>query len=437
MNTDSAPPVVTPAPTDAAVLSDAMPIEAGRIDSLDAARAFVLILGVVFHASLSFSPVFLGWAVQDVSTSGLVLGFIQISHSFRMATFFLLAGFFSQGLLQRRGLAGFLRSRGFRLGLPFVAGWFLLRPLVVSGWIMGAMSLHGDYDFWTAIRTGFQSLRSLPAGLFVGTHLWFLYYLLLVTALTLVVRTIVGLFTRDPNETGTSGGGWHRVDAAIAWLARSTWALAPLVGLTAWALWHMRRWGLDTPDQSLRLHLPVLAIYGGSFGLGWLFAREPGTIGRFGRLTLVNGVLAVLSGGAVLWLSRFQGELGQPYYFAAHLGFVIGYATLLWTLVSLTLGFFGKFFARPNAVVRYLADSSYWMYLVHLPIVVWLQVAVAEWLAPWWLKLAGISLATVALTLMTYDLFVRSTFLGALLNGRRKARILFARPGRKPASSPH
>jgi glucan biosynthesis protein C len=62
------------------------------------------------------------------------------------------------------------------------------------------------------------------------------------------------------------------------------------------------------------------------------------------------------------------------------------------------------------------------MYLIHLPVVVWLQVAVAEVNAPWWLKLTGISLATIAIALVTYDLFVRSTWLGALLNGRRRDR---------------
>lgn len=75
--------------------------------------------------------------------------------------------------------------------------------------------------------------------------------------------------------------------------------------------------------------------------------------------------------------------------------------------------------------MRYVADSSYWMYLVHLPIVVWLQVAVAEINAPWWLKLAGVTLATIAIALVTNDLFVRSTFVGALLNGRRRERVLF------------
>ncbi len=395
-----------------------------RLDYLDATRAFALVLGVIFHASISFSPYFMGWAVQDVSTSAVVADFVQLSHSFRMETFFLLAGFFSFGLLQRRGLGEFLRSRAFRLGIPFAAGWFVLRPLVVSGWIMGAASLRGDFDFWRGVRSGFESLKTLPAGLFTGSHLWFLYYLMLITTLTLVLRAVVGLFTREATKAG-SYSRWPRgVDATVAWVARSPWALGMLVPPTAVALWYMRFWGMDTPDQTLLPNLPVLAIYGGCFGLGWLFARQPVTIANFGRLSLTNLLLALGSGWAVLRLSGVQADPSDPHYVAAHVGFVVAYATLMWTLVSLTLGFFRKFLDRPNAIVRYIADSSYWMYLVHLPVVVWLQVAVAELNAPWWLKLAGVSLATVAVSLISYDLLVRPTFLGMLLNGRRKDRVL-------------
>src|SRR6478736_4805504 len=167
-----------------------------RLDYLDATRAFALLLGVVFHASLSFTPYFMGWAVQDISTGQGVADFFLVSHSFRMELFFLLAGFFSCGLLRRQGLGGFLRSRAVRLGVPFVAGWFLLRPLVVSGWIMGAASLRGDYDFWAGLRDGFATLKQLPAGIFTGSHLWFLYYLLLVTGLVLGLRLLSVATTR-------------------------------------------------------------------------------------------------------------------------------------------------------------------------------------------------------------------------------------------------
>ena len=83
-----------------------------RLDYLDATRAFALLLGVVFHASLSFAPYFMGWAVQDISTGALVPDFLVVSHAFRMELFFLLAGFFGHALFSRQGAGPFLRSRG-------------------------------------------------------------------------------------------------------------------------------------------------------------------------------------------------------------------------------------------------------------------------------------------------------------------------------------
>ena len=82
----------TPAPLPA--MASAHPASP-RLDYLDATRAFALVLGVVFHASLSFLPFYIGWAVQDVSTNIVTGGFATISHSFRLEVFFLLAGFFT------------------------------------------------------------------------------------------------------------------------------------------------------------------------------------------------------------------------------------------------------------------------------------------------------------------------------------------------------
>jgi len=418
MNATTAP--LAAAPAVAAAPARPIAAENARLDYLDATRAFALLLGVVFHASLSFSPYFMGWAVQDIATGRVVADFFQISHSFRLEIFFLIAGFFSHGLWHRRGATGFVRSRALRLGGPFVVGWFLLRPLVLSGWIMGAASLRGDYDFWAAMRGGFASLETLPAGLLTGTHLWFLYYLMLITALTLVLRAIAVRLAGGRTGFDAAAPLVRGIDAAVAWLAGSPWALIALVVPTAGALWGMRFWGVDTPDQTLQPNLPVLALYGGFFVLGWLFARQPETIARFGRLALSHALLAVGSGWAVLRLGEMQADPGHPHYRAAHAGFTLSYAVLMWTLVALALGVSRKFLNRPRPFVRYLADASYWMYLVHLPVVVWLQVAVAEVNAPWWLKLVGIVLATVAITLVTYALGVRFTFVGAILHGRRR-----------------
>ena len=389
-----------------------------RLDYLDATRAFALLLGIVFHACLSFMPIFMGWAVQDVSTSPLVAMFMTVSHSFRMETFFLLAGFFSHLTFHRKGAGEFVRSRVLRIAVPFVVGWFVLHPLVVSGWIMGSASLRGDVDVWAGLLGGLQSLSTLPAGIFAGSHLWFLYYLGMITALVLAVR---GLLT----TTGSRQAKMVRwADSAVAWLANSPVSLLILAVPTAATLWFMRFWGMDTPDQGLQPNIPVLVIYGSFFVLGWMLSRQRELISQFARLTPQRWILAGLGIAAILLLGEIERDPGHPHYVAAHVAYAVSYALTMWSLVSLTIGVFKKLCQRPNAFIRYIADSSYWMYLVHLPVVVWLQVAVAELPLHWSLKLAFISMITIAFSLFTYDLFVRSTFIGGVLNGRRRDRVM-------------
>jgi peptidoglycan/LPS O-acetylase OafA/YrhL len=389
-----------------------------RLDYLDATRAFALVLGIVFHACLSFMPVFMGWAVQDVSTSPLVTMFMTVSHSFRMEAFFLLAGFFSHLTFHRKGAGEFVRSRVLRIVVPFVIGWFILRPLVISGWIMGSASLRGDVDVWAGLLGGFQTLSTLPAGIFAGSHLWFLYYVVLITTLVLAMRGLV-----------TATGSWQgamvrRADAVVAWLANSPVSLVILAVPTAAALWFMSFWGMDTPDRSLLPHLPALVIYGGFFVLGWMLSRQRELISQFARLATQRWILAGLGIVAILLLGEIERDPGHPHYIAAHMAYAFGYALTMWSLVFLTIGVFHKLCPRPNAFVRYVADSSYWMYLIHLPVVVWLQVAVAELPLHWSFKLAFVSTMTIAIALLTYDLFVRSTVIGWVLNGRRRDRAM-------------
>jgi glucan biosynthesis protein C len=406
-------------PSDAQTTSVASPgADNSRLDYLDATRAFALVLGIVFHACLSFMPVFIGWAVQDVSTSPLVAVFMTVSHSFRMEAFFLLAGFFSHLTFHRKGGGEFARSRMLRIAAPFVVGWFILRPLVVSGWIMGSASLRGGVDVWAGLLGGFQTLAILPTGIFTGSHLWFLYYLALITALTLAVRGLV-----------TAIGSWRavmvrRADALVAWLANSRGSLVILAVPTAAALWFMRAWGMDTPDQSLLPHLPVLVIYGGFFVLGWMLSRQRGLIPQFARLTAERWILAGLGIAALLLLGEIERDPGHPHYVVAHVAYALSYALTMWSLVFLTLGVVKQLCPRPNAFIRYVADSSYWLYLIHLPVVVWLQIAVAELPLHWSIKLAFISSMTIAISLLTYDLFVRSTSIGWVLNGRRRDRVM-------------
>ena len=72
----------------------------------------------------------------------------------------------------------------------------------------------------------------------------------------------------------------------------------------------------------------------------------------------------------------------------------------------------------------YLADASYWIYLIHLPVVMAIQVVMSRLHWPWLVEFALTLSIAMALLLASYDLLVRNTFIGARLNGRRKPRGL-------------
>ncbi|BBU20523.1 hypothetical protein MYXE_03120 [Mycobacterium xenopi] len=80
-----------------------------------------MLAGIVLHATMAYLPGLrtLNWPIADKSTS-TVLGLAYfVVHIFRMALFFMVAGFFARLLHQRLGTAGLIKNRLRRIGLPF------------------------------------------------------------------------------------------------------------------------------------------------------------------------------------------------------------------------------------------------------------------------------------------------------------------------------
>ncbi len=392
-----------------------------RYDYLDSVRAFSLILGVVYHASLSFFPIYIGWAVMDMTTSELVGPFMFVSHSFRLPLFFMLAGFFSYMVLAKTNVLSFLTSRFLRLAVPFVIGWLLLRPFLISGWTLGAESMRGDANILNGLLTGFTTLFSDSYSLFTGTHLWFLYYLILITLLILALFIV---FKRVVIQFSTLSQSLNRF---IDWLCGSPFAVVVLALITSLPLWFMNNWGIDTPDKSLQPHLPVLTLYATFFLFGWLVQQKPERINRFAQFSFLKVAICIVSAILGLSLVGFDSQKAHPDYILFKALFTYCYALMMWTLVSLVICFFKYCLNRQSRIIRYLADAAYWIYLVHLPIVVMMQIAVAELTLHWSIKLGLICMVTLAISLVLYELVVRNTIIGQILNGKRKARF-FAKP---------
>ena len=69
--------------------------------------------------------------------------------------------------------------------------------------------------------------------------------------------------------------------------------------------------------------------------------------------------------------------------------------------------------------MRWLADASYWVYLVHLPLLFAIQYRLLDIPLHWTAKFALSTAATLALSFASYQWLVRHTAIGRLLNGPR------------------
>jgi peptidoglycan/LPS O-acetylase OafA/YrhL len=155
------------------------------------------------------------------------------------------------------------------------------------------------------------------------------------------------------------------------------------------------------------------------FAFGWLLYRNQ-AFPRLGRAACFVGfgLATALLGFYFIWRSE-QPDSPQTLVWLFGSAWFLGLSMWLFTF-----GFTGMCFRlleRPRPWVRYVSDSSYWLYLAHMPVLLVFQIAVAGTGWPPVLKALVVLAASVPALLASYHLFVRFTWIGVILNGRRHA----------------
>lgn len=413
-------------------------LQGERFYALDAARAFALLIGIVFHGAsslVSFLPPMV-WAVKDTQSSVPVDVFFYVAHVFRMQAFFMLSGFFAHMLYHRKGAKVFFIHRAKRIALPLILFWPFILVAIQLLWTwgykqMGYLAMNPDtaqLGYWEIIEANFKTFIWMNNG-FPLTHLWFLYMLLWFCAGVLLLRPV---FVRWIDRQGKI-----RVvaDRVIAFIMKRWWG-SLLIGLcTVPAIWGMKNgFGVDTPDHGLLPQWPPFLVYGLYFTLGWLLHRQQTLLESFKKYWKVNAcvslfLIALLVSSFLSMVYQLQGQQNTPPQPVdpATMQLISMIYNSLYALASVTgvfafVGLMMAFFSRPNGVVKYLSDASYWMYLIHLPVVVFFQVLVAPYEWHWLVKMSLILLPSLLVLLLSYHFMVRYTAVGMLLNGRRYAR---------------
>ena len=368
----------------------------------------MMLLGLVLHSAASYTatPLAAAWPYQDPSTSRLFDILVYGIHLFRMPVFFVMAGFFAALLYAREGPRGFLVNRTRRVLIPLIVAWIVVFPLVAVGFLF-------------ALTRGGVSLEELAAR-FAGSsagsqvnlaHLWFLYDLFIFY---LVALAAAPLLRRLPPPV-------------LAGIERAFGRFVPGVGgvlacsvVTAATLLAMPGAALETSPAFLP-PVRVLAAYLVFFVFGWVLFLRRDLVDRFARRPWAWLAAAVIMSGVyirALLVPVSDDEL------TARVVAVAAGAPTIWLWVYAVIGLFVRYGNSPRPIQRYLADGSYWIYLIHLPFTIVVPGLLHGFAWPAIVKFSIVLGVTTLVTVGTYHFLVRSTRIGVALNGRRFERRL-------------
>lgn len=368
-----------------------------RVHYMDNLRALAMLAGVVFHAALAYSPLVHGlWPTADADGSAGVDAIAWFVHLFRMPLFFVIAGFFAALLVRKRGIAGMLRNRLARVLLPFLV--FLPVVYGALAWLTtdAASSVRNLSPALAWVKQTTLEHGSLPLAPTVA-HLWFLLYLMYFFVLAWVVSAF-------------------ELKRLPSWLASlRPWMLvgvAPLLLVPALA-------SVGAPWPAPEFILPqlwALVFFGFHFALGYLLFQRESLLEQLRPWTPYLLALGLAAHGVFLQLIGTRQPGPSPHLLQAVLE---AYAGLWLTLCCLQAG--RHWLNGRSRVMRYLADASYWVYLVHLPLLFAIQYRLLDVAAGWQAEFGFSVLVTLLVALGSYELLVRNTFMGGWLNGQRHA----------------
>lgn len=363
-----------------------------RFHDLDALRAFAMMLGVLLHAALFLLPdprpdndvpawpASHPYAYDTLPAANPYSYLLLLIHGFRMPLFFMLSGFFTAMLWRKRGLRALAVHRLKRIAVPLAVGMVTVVPTVSLFFVSDGLGFVG----W--ITAGSHDLH----------HLWFLLYLLLMAAGFLGLVRLGARFRR-----------------------RLWWLLIPMVLLPQYTM--RETFGVDVPAGFLPM--PDAFLYYALFFLfGAFFHERDMTVRRWWTAGLPVALLLFMPGVAFAYpdqIDALSAYVDASWFQAASAVLQVSFA---WLASFGMMGLFRWVAGRQRYWVRYMSDASYWIYLWHLPLVIGGQLLATDWGMGPHAAFVLICGGATAVLLITYQLGVRYTFVGATLNGPRQRR---------------
>lgn len=374
---------------------------AKRYHAFDFIRTFAMLIGIPFHAALAYGLIDHNWVVMEKNGSFLMdfLGyFIRI---FRMPLFFFMAGFFSY-LVYLKRKKHFLKDRFKRIAIPLFFFSVMLLPFMKLIWIVAEVpdllfNLNFDKLFNYIIKFYWADSDEKHFRFPINFgHLWFLLYLLVISFAT----KIFSQFSLKKSQ--------------LIFL-RKTLFIFP-IALTFLILLLMKEAWVDKPFIWYP-RLSLILYYSIFFFYGWLAFRfkifEIIESISLTKWLLIFGFALILGGSRAFVQAGGLKGLFDNYVFLQ-----LWMALSTWLLLFSSIGIVNILFKKGNEYIVYLGNASYFLYIIHLPIVTIFQLLLHRVSWHWGVKFIVVNIATILLIVPTYHYLVKGKFIDRLLKGK-------------------
>ena len=367
-------------------------------------------LGIVIHAAANHLAITTTLPWRDSETSIIADLLSLIIHAFRMPLFFIISGLLLALMIKKYGPAETLKRRLRRLALPFIVFWpiiFILTVLLIAAFI-------------NVMNTGKIELSIAPLmhpedhNVKIHTlHLWFLYYLIWLSIIASIMPKVLRMLFKRRSQK-IMQALTHKIFEAIAGSIFGVFILA----LPSASISTGYKNGIIQPDGSLMINIIELLHHGIFFLFGYLLYHSYNSLNsRYSRyykryliIAIVStiGYLSFIASKSILNLSETLFNFASGYY----------YNCLAWLWSFAFLGLFSRYLSLPNKLLGYMAESAYWVYLIHMLGTIGFGVLLSQVHLGAIPKMLVNIILTSIFCITTYQLFVRHSFIGIFLNGK-------------------
>ncbi|MBC7879887.1 MAG: acyltransferase [Anaerolineae bacterium] len=352
-----------------------------RLVFVDNLRGFLIVLVIVHHTAITYGASG-SWYYNESPKTGLVslvlTTLCAFDQSFFMGFFFLLAALFIPRSLQRRGVAGYVRERLVRLGIPLLVFLIGISPPLeyLSAWIDGGVR----GNFWSFLLTDPPILKHWWPG-----PLWFVQTLLLFSFAYLLI--------------GGGRVGTERPSSPTLWQV-------VLLGLVQTVLSFAIRFIFPIGQTVFGMQFAYFPQYVLLFAAGVWFANPKMLLNLPSHWRTPAAVTALAGAVAVPLTAVMLGGLddkflGGPYWqagLAAADEAVTGYAAI----IALILWFRDRI-PESWSLLTDLGKNSYGIFIVHAPVLVLVSLALRGIALPPLVKFGVVAvLATAASWLISH-----------------------------------